>query len=72
MKRMILALIFANLAATACLAFNPQPDPPGKYHSNVQNSIQGVINGQRSGSAVMLNPQPLQPAGAPIFNASGK
>ena len=72
MKRMILALIFANLAARACLAFNPQPDPPGKYHSNVQNSIQGAINAQHSGLAVMLNPQPLPPAGAQILNASGK
>ncbi len=72
MKRMILALIFANLAATACWAFNPQPEPPGKYHLNAQNSIQGAINTQRSGSAVTLNPQPLPPAGAQILNASGK
>ncbi len=66
MKRMIFALIAANFAATACFAFNPQPDPPGKVFLNPQPEPPGISamsNPQTLtlGSQVSLNPQPLPP-----------
>ena len=67
MKRLVLALLFANLAVGSSFAFNPQPEPPGKVALNPQPEPPGItakvlIKKQlRAVNKVMLNPQPLPP-----------
>ena len=67
MKRLLLALLFANLAVGSSFAFNPQPDPPGKVALNPQPEPPGVTakvlskKQMRAVNKVMLNPQPLPP-----------
>ena len=67
MKRLLLALLFANLAVGSSFAFNPQPDPPGKVALNPQPEPPGVTSKMlskkqmRAVNKVMLNPQPLPP-----------
>ena len=67
MKRLVLALLFANLAVGSSFAFNPQPDPPAKFALNPQPEPPGVTSKMlskkqmRAVNKVMLNPQPLPP-----------
>ena len=67
MKRLLLALLFANLAVGSSFAFNPQPEPPGNVALNPQPEPPGItakvlIKKQlRAVNRVMLNPQPLPP-----------
>ena len=67
MKRLLLALLFANLAVGSSFAFNPQPDPPGKVALNPQPEPPGITAKVGSNkllpavNKVMLNPQPLPP-----------
>ena len=61
MKRILLAMILAGLAAPSAFAFNPQPDPPGKVlYLNPQPEPPGIY--------VMLNPQPLPPGAYVTIN----
>jgi hypothetical protein len=56
MKRKLIPFLILPLAALALFAFNPQPDPPGRYHAafNPQPDPPG-----RYHSA--FNPQPDPP-----------
>ena len=77
MRKILLAgLSFVSITlAGQALAFNPQPDPPGKnkvIHTNDLRNQNTTHN--NTGGRVMLNPQPLPPriigTGAVHANAS--
>jgi hypothetical protein len=64
MKRILLAMLFANLAVGSCFALNPQPLPPGIYAKamlNPQPLPPFVSPTVTTVNKVMLNPQPLPP-----------
>lgn len=63
MKKIALAMAFANLFVGTSLAFNPQPDPPGRFSQLLPNTQQF-----NSGGPVMLNPQPLPPGAKLMIN----
>lgn len=76
MKRIVLALIFANVTAASCFALNPQPLPPGELAVNSQPATPGItvfkhmkhFKFHTRGSQVMLNPQPLPPVAKIMMN----
>ena len=55
MKRLILVLLFTNLAVSSSFALNPQPLPPGIAAKLMTTKLLPAVH------KVMLNPQPLPP-----------